>query len=273
MLQTKTGWKLSDQFESLIGLTTSLCVVLFATVVSIFIYKRHQHIRNVDDRLAKEREEMLANNGGKSAKNFTGKEIKKATNNFSLDHLLGCGGFGEVYKGILDDVTIILSSVPSLATPSPLIRFSTRLRFLHRATITFLFDSLVVVLILSNPSMAFTVSRDPMFFPGAAASQLPPKCRGPRISPFLCNPTHLSQWCEVKRHSPWWKAQCQGVWFWALLAGWDWSQSHIHMCPRDSGLLGSWIPLKLPTDRQKWCLQFWSSFIGVDHFEEGNWFQ
>ncbi|XP_076954684.1 wall-associated receptor kinase-like 20 [Bidens hawaiensis] len=40
--------------------------------------------------------------GGKSVRIFTTKEIKKATNNFSSSGLLGVGGFGEVYKGVLD---------------------------------------------------------------------------------------------------------------------------------------------------------------------------
>ncbi|CAA6655037.1 unnamed protein product [Spirodela intermedia] len=55
----------------------------------------------------KEREEILnANNSsGRSAKNFTGREIKKATGNFSRSNFLGSGGFGEVFKGTLDDGT------------------------------------------------------------------------------------------------------------------------------------------------------------------------
>lgn len=53
------------------------------------------------------REDILnANSTGKSAKIFTGKELIKATNNFSIENLLGTGGFGEVFKGILEDGTI-----------------------------------------------------------------------------------------------------------------------------------------------------------------------
>lgn len=41
------------------------------------------------------------------AKYFTGSSIKKATNNFSHDRLLGSGGYGDVYKGILEDDTLV----------------------------------------------------------------------------------------------------------------------------------------------------------------------
>ncbi|RWW69134.1 hypothetical protein BHE74_00023292 [Ensete ventricosum] len=58
-------------------------------------------------RLAKERQDILnANNsGGRSAKHFTAREIKRATTNFAHDNLLGSGGFGDVFKGTLADGT------------------------------------------------------------------------------------------------------------------------------------------------------------------------
>lgn len=44
---------------------------------------------------------LSANSTGKSSRIFTGKEITKATNNFSKDT-----GFGEVFKAVLDDGTV-----------------------------------------------------------------------------------------------------------------------------------------------------------------------
>lgn len=57
---------------------------------------------------AKAREEMLkSGNDGKSARMFSIKEVKKATDGFSKCRILGSGGFGEVYKGILQDGTVV----------------------------------------------------------------------------------------------------------------------------------------------------------------------
>ncbi|KAK4480253.1 hypothetical protein RD792_013319 [Penstemon davidsonii] len=89
------------------GLTSGLGVALLAALIGFFVYKRHCRIKEEQQRIAREREEILNAGGGKTAKNFTGREIKKATNNFSKDRLLGVGGYGEVFKGILEDGTIV----------------------------------------------------------------------------------------------------------------------------------------------------------------------
>lgn len=91
------------------GLVSGLGAALLVGVAGFLLYRRQRRIREARERLTKEREEILnANNtSGRSAKNFTGKEIKKATANFSRDNLLGSGGYGEVFKGILDDGTVI----------------------------------------------------------------------------------------------------------------------------------------------------------------------
>ncbi|CAH1429145.1 unnamed protein product [Lactuca virosa] len=79
-----------------------LLLVVFATVMII----RYNNRSKAEQRLARDREEIVSSgDSGKSSKVFTSKEIKRATNNYSSKGLLGVGGFGEVYKGVLDDGT------------------------------------------------------------------------------------------------------------------------------------------------------------------------
>ncbi|MCO5547765.1 hypothetical protein L7F22_001217 [Adiantum nelumboides] len=42
---------------------------------------------------------------GEPVRLFSHTEVKRAMNGFALDRLLGCGSFGDVYKGTLDDET------------------------------------------------------------------------------------------------------------------------------------------------------------------------
>lgn len=89
------------------GLTSGLGVGLILLVIGYLVYKRQKRIWKAQELLSREREQILNSGGGKSAKIFTGKEIKRATNNFSKDRLLGAGGYGEVYKGVLEDGTVV----------------------------------------------------------------------------------------------------------------------------------------------------------------------
>lgn len=103
-----------DKTGLIAGLTSGIGASLLAATIAIVLYKRHRRIKDAQDRLTKEREAILNANGGRAAKVFTGKEIKKATNNFSRDLLLGAGGYGEVYKGTLEDGTVVAVKIAKL---------------------------------------------------------------------------------------------------------------------------------------------------------------
>ncbi|GAB4849632.1 Wall-associated receptor kinase-like 20 [Ancistrocladus abbreviatus] len=90
------------------GLTFTATASLVLTLAGFLAYKHHQQRkREAYSNLVKKHEEIITiNSNGKVAKLISGKEIKRATDNFSQANLLGSGGFGEVFKGVLDDGTL-----------------------------------------------------------------------------------------------------------------------------------------------------------------------
>ncbi|XP_023005941.1 wall-associated receptor kinase-like 20 [Cucurbita maxima] len=106
------GTCLRTNRKSMVGLSTKLlvCLVSFFVLAAIIalITVRKSRTFSKQEKLCKEREDMLNfRNGGRPARMFHLKEMMKATNKFSKDRVLGYGGFGEVYKGELQDRTIV----------------------------------------------------------------------------------------------------------------------------------------------------------------------
>ncbi|KAM1406661.1 hypothetical protein ACFX2F_001351 [Malus domestica] len=107
-----TGSK--DRTGLIAGLTCGIGATLIAATIAFLLYKRHRRIKEAQARLTKEREDILNANGGRAAKVFTGNEIKRATNSFSKDRLLGAGGYGEVYQGTLVDGTVVAVKIAKI---------------------------------------------------------------------------------------------------------------------------------------------------------------
>ncbi|KAG9145293.1 hypothetical protein Leryth_008242 [Lithospermum erythrorhizon] len=95
----------SNKKAVIAGVTAGTGVAVIAATIAFLVYKRYRHTKEAQERLTREREEILNSGAGRSSKLFSGKEIKRATNNFFRDRLLGSGGYGEVFKGYLDDGT------------------------------------------------------------------------------------------------------------------------------------------------------------------------
>lgn len=106
------GTCLRDAKKSKYGLSVKVsisvisCLSLVIAVATLMVKKAGKLSSRA--KLAREREDILrSSNGGKYAKMFSLKEVKKATNGFSTHRFLGSGGFGEVYKAELQDGTIV----------------------------------------------------------------------------------------------------------------------------------------------------------------------
>lgn len=63
--------------------------------------------RNNERNIRKDNMENMTRNAANTPRIFTYRQLSKATQHFSSERLLGNGGFGSVYQGVLPDRTII----------------------------------------------------------------------------------------------------------------------------------------------------------------------
>nr|XP_011462035.1 PREDICTED: wall-associated receptor kinase 1-like [Fragaria vesca subsp. vesca] len=83
-------------------------LVLFVGISWICFTMKNKKLKKLKERNFKENgglllQQKLKNHGVQTTKVFTTEELEKATNNYHESQVLGEGGFGTVYKGVLPD--------------------------------------------------------------------------------------------------------------------------------------------------------------------------
>uniref|UniRef100_A0A0E0CSX3 Protein kinase domain-containing protein n=1 Tax=Oryza meridionalis TaxID=40149 RepID=A0A0E0CSX3_9ORYZ len=112
----RNGCHPKDNFTLALKVVTGVCVGVFLLVFMCFwLYLGLQKRK-----LIRTKQKFFEHNGGVILQQqmhsaggthgfriFSTEELKRATHNFASDRVLGCGGHGVVYKGVLEDKTVV----------------------------------------------------------------------------------------------------------------------------------------------------------------------
>lgn len=113
------------------GLGTSFGFLFaFLSISLVYIFIRNRQVRHMRKEFFKQnggyllRQQLSSNHSDtQSPKIFTSNELQKATNNYSQARILGLGGYGTVYKGILSDNHVVAIKKSTMVDQSQIKQF------------------------------------------------------------------------------------------------------------------------------------------------------
>ncbi|GLJ24234.1 hypothetical protein SUGI_0462120 [Cryptomeria japonica] len=96
-----------DVFPAIIGSVSSFVVVFLAASLMVWRLKIY-YLKLVEAKYFQHLQQYIASRVGReSLKMFSANELARASNYYSKEMVLGSGGFGMVYKGIMLDGTLV----------------------------------------------------------------------------------------------------------------------------------------------------------------------
>uniref|UniRef100_J3LD46 Protein kinase domain-containing protein n=1 Tax=Oryza brachyantha TaxID=4533 RepID=J3LD46_ORYBR len=111
------GCRPKDKFTSALKVVTGVSVSIFLSVFMCFwlylgvkkrkLIKTKQKFFELNGGVILQQQQMHSSGGAPGFRIFSMEELKKATNNFATDRVLGRGGHGVVYKGVLEDKMLV----------------------------------------------------------------------------------------------------------------------------------------------------------------------
>ncbi|GLJ24242.1 hypothetical protein SUGI_0462260 [Cryptomeria japonica] len=94
-------------FPAIIGSISSFVVVCLAASIVVWWLKK-RHLKLVEAKYFQQLQQHITSRVGReSLRMFSAKELARASNNYSKEMVLGSGGFGTVFKGVLWDGTLV----------------------------------------------------------------------------------------------------------------------------------------------------------------------